>query len=80
MQALDDFRLELGEGPGYDPLTDTAWWFDIPARRLYTRVLAENRTIRHDLPVAASAMADTGDGQRAPFAGRGRFDPTVRVG
>ena len=27
-------RCHLGEGPTYDATTDTAWWFDIPERRL----------------------------------------------
>lgn len=73
MQALDGYRLELGEGPGYDPLTDTAWWFDIPARQLYTRVLTRGTTIRHDLPVAASALAVVEDGRHLLVAENGLY-------
>lgn len=59
MVALDAHRLELGEGPGYDPATDLAWWFDIPARRLFTRQIAAGETMMHELPITASAMAVT---------------------
>ncbi|OLP59687.1 hypothetical protein BJF93_07265 [Xaviernesmea oryzae] len=48
---------QLGEGPGYDPATDTAWWFDILNRDLH-RLHWESRrleTIR--LPGMASMMA-----------------------
>ena len=47
----------LGEGPTYDPDTDTAWWFDISGRKLMERPLASDRAIAHDLPLMASAMA-----------------------
>jgi sugar lactone lactonase YvrE len=81
MRVLDDHRLELGEGPGYDPATDTAWWFDIPARRLYTRVLSGGGTQVHDLPLAASAMAATGDGRQLLVAEDGLYlrDPGTGV-
>lgn len=72
-QVLDDHRLELGEGPGYDPLTDTAWWFDIPARRLYTRTVTGGETQAHDLPFAASAMAVTADGRQLLVAENGLY-------
>ncbi|MDO5642929.1 MAG: SMP-30/gluconolactonase/LRE family protein [Paracoccus sp. (in: a-proteobacteria)] len=73
VQVLDDHRLELGEGPGYDPATDTAWWFDIPARRLYTRILSEGQTRRHDLPFAASALTITHDGRQLLVAENGLY-------
>ncbi|MGX1307340.1 sugar lactone lactonase YvrE [Amorphus suaedae] len=49
--------LELGEGPRYDPATDTAWWFDIIGKALYEHRFAGAETIRHDLPMMASAVA-----------------------
>lgn len=73
MQPLDNSRSELGEGPGYDPRTDTAWWFDILSRRLYTRVIADGVTIRHDLPFAATAMAATPDGRQLLVAEDGLY-------
>lgn len=73
MHVLDEFRLELGEGPGYDPRTNTAWWFDIPARKLFTRVLTEGVTACHGLPLAASAMAVTDDGRQLLVAEDGLY-------
>lgn len=73
MRLLDAHRLTLGEGPGYDPASDTAWWFDISERRLFTHRLAEGRTIVHDLPVAASAMAVTPDGRQLVVAEGGLY-------
>ena len=68
MTVLDDYRLELGEGPGYDPVSGLAWWFDIVGRRLYTRAEAGRgcggATQVAGLPLAASAMAITEDGAR----------------
>lgn len=73
VQVLDDHRLELGEGPGYDPASDTVWWFDIPARRLYTRTVSGGGTQVHDLPFAASAMAVTPDGRHLLVAEDGLY-------
>ncbi len=73
MVALDEHRLELGEGPGYDPATDLAWWFDIPARRLFTRRMAGGTTQLHDLPLTASAMAVTLGGRHLLLAEDGLY-------
>lgn len=73
MRIIDDHRLTLGEGPGYDPATGTAWWFDISEHRLFTRVLSERQTITHDLPFAASAMAMTADGRQLVVAEGGLY-------
>lgn len=73
MQAIDDNRLELGEGPGYDPATDTAWWFDIVGKQLYTRTLSEPRTRIHALPFMASAMAVVADGRQLLVADNGLY-------
>src|SRR5690606_14631074 len=50
MVTIDANRLQLGEGPGYDPATDLAWWFDIPGKRLFLRSLSQGETQVHDLP------------------------------
>lgn len=63
MVTIDANRLQLGEGPGYDPSTDLLWWFDIPGRRLFLRNLSQGKTQVHDLPRAASAMAVTKEGR-----------------
>lgn len=74
---LSDIACELGEGPSYDPATDTLWWFDIVGRKLLEKRLAEGPTIVHALPVMASAIAFTEDGSQVLATERGveRRDP-----
>jgi sugar lactone lactonase YvrE len=55
---------QLGEGPGYDPATDTAWWFDILACRLFTLSMKSRDLQEVVLPGMASMMAVTGDGRQ----------------
>ena len=55
----------LGEGPTYDPATDTAYWFDILDRKLFEHergagypkeraaIMAKNRGILKDLKAAS---------------------------
>jgi sugar lactone lactonase YvrE len=50
-------RCQLGEGPTYDALTDTAWWFDILAGRLYQAELGSGLVRSHPLGRMASALA-----------------------
>ncbi|MGU3359591.1 SMP-30/gluconolactonase/LRE family protein [Methylobacterium sp. M6A4_1b] len=53
---LDAPRCHLGEGPCYDPHSDTAWWVDILERRLFAAPLAGGTARLHALPVMASAV------------------------
>lgn len=55
--VLVDTRLTLGEGPTYDPATDTAWWFDILGKGLIEHRFATGQTITHALPVMGSVLA-----------------------
>ncbi|SOC35029.1 sugar lactone lactonase YvrE [Rhizobium subbaraonis] len=48
---------ELGEGPSYDPATDTAWWFDIKGRKLHELHLGSATKRVHDLPFMGSVFA-----------------------
>ena len=57
ISLLDAPRCHLGEGPSYDPATDTAWWVDILERRLFEAPLAGGAVRVHALPVMASAVA-----------------------
>src|SRR5262249_11519937 len=54
--VLCDERCHLGEGPTYDALTSTAWWFDIIERRLFEARLGSGRTTIHSLGVMGSAL------------------------
>lgn len=47
----------LGEGPTYDPHTDTAWWFDIIGQKLFEYPLAGGTAKIHDLPAMSSVLA-----------------------
>ncbi|GGA89872.1 gluconolaconase [Brucella endophytica] len=51
-----DIVCELGEGPGYDPLTNTVWWFNILAGRLMEKSWPDGETKVHDLGMKASAL------------------------
>lgn len=73
MTPLDPHRLELGEGPGFDPASGTAWWFDIPARRMYLHTPGAGTTRVVELPFAASAMAVTPDGRHLLVAEDGLY-------
>lgn len=55
---------ELGEGPAYESVTDTAWWFDIVGCTLYEHRLAEHRTYAHTLPRMASVVAAVDSGRQ----------------
>lgn len=77
MDVLDPRRLELGEGPGYDPVSDTAWWFDIEGRTVCLYEFATERAAWHSLPLAGSALAVMEDGSKIVAAEDGlyRFSP-----
>lgn len=57
IELLDDTVCELGEGPAYDPLSDTLFWLDIAGKRLLGRNVADGITHVHELPCMASAIA-----------------------
>ncbi|NPU67081.1 SMP-30/gluconolactonase/LRE family protein [Bradyrhizobium sp. 83012] len=49
-------HCHLGEGPTYDPATDTAWWFDIREGLLFEASIASGEVRRHVLGKMASAL------------------------
>lgn len=55
--VLSQHRCELGEGPSYDPLTDTLYWFDIVHGHLLAQPRGADRTEVHPLGEMASALA-----------------------
>ena len=63
VSVLSDHACELGEGPSYDPVSDTLYWFDIVNGLLLEKRLGEDRTIATKLGQMASAQAII-DGER----------------
>ena len=59
-----DTKLELGEGPTYDPFTDTVSWFNILGRQLHEKHLPTGRKTVHALPLMASVVARIDDGRQ----------------
>jgi sugar lactone lactonase len=53
---LSSERCHLGEGPTYDPATDTAWWFDIREAKLFEARLGSGEIRVHPLGRMASAL------------------------
>ncbi len=60
-KVLCDTPLLLGEGPSYEPETDTIWWFNILGRELHELHLASGRKSVHPLPRMASVVARIDD-------------------
>ena len=61
---IDAPLCTLGEGPTYDPHTDTAWWFDILGRKLYSLAMNATSPVVHDLPVMGSVLARVDDARQ----------------
>lgn len=78
--VLDHPPCELGEGPTYDPHTDTAWWFDITGRALHEYCFAAARLRVHPLPFAASALARVDARRQALFTEAGLVLRDVTTG
>ena len=57
VSVLSDIACHLGEGPTYDPATDTFFWFDIREKKLLEKHMPDGAVKVHDLPVMASALA-----------------------
>lgn len=52
-----DHIAELGEGPGYDPLSGNVWWFDIIGHKLFEKNWQTGALEISDLGMKASALA-----------------------
>ena len=63
VSVFSDHICELGEGPSYDPATDTLFWFDIVNGKLLEKPLAGALKI-HDLGVMASAITVIDDARQ----------------
>jgi len=57
VSIVSDIACHLGEGPSYDPQSDTLYWFDIRERKLLEKRWPDGAVKVHDLPFMASALA-----------------------
>ena len=56
-KILSSTLCELGEGPSFDPDTDTLWWFDILGKTLHELEIESGKERAHPLPVMGSVLA-----------------------
>lgn len=79
-EVLCSARLTLGEGPTYDVLTDTAYWFDIVGRQLHALHLTSGAKQVHALPLMASVLARIDDERQMIATEDGLFLRDVATG
>ena len=72
-KTLCEAGLFLGEGPTYDPTTDTAYWFNIIGKELHELQLSTGRKTVHALPVLCSVLARIDDRRQAIASEKGLF-------
>lgn len=73
ISIFHDAPCEIGEGPGFDPRTNTVWWFDILAGRLFEKSLGGGEAQVHSLGQMASALAAIDDGRQLVLTETGLF-------
>lgn len=79
VSIFSDHVCELGEGPSYDPATDTLFWFDIVNGRLLEKPLAGALKV-HDLGLMASAIAVIDDARQLIATEKGLYVRDVATG
>jgi sugar lactone lactonase YvrE len=62
--ALSNVHDHLGEGPTYDPATDTAWWLNILDSELVELHLESGKRTVHKLPCMGSVVARVDGGRQ----------------
>lgn len=80
VSILSDHTCHLGEGPTYDPATDTLFWFDIVGKKLLEKRIGGGETIVRDLPEMMSALAVVNDGNQLLFGESGLSLRDVKTG
>jgi sugar lactone lactonase YvrE len=80
VSVFSDHVCQLGEGPSYDPATDTLYWFDIVNGLLLEKRLSGGATTAHELGRMASAIAIIDDRRQLIAAETGLFVRDVASG
>ena len=79
VSVFSETACRLGEGPTYDPASDTLYWFDIVERKLLEKNLS-GPEVRHSLPEMASALAVIDANRHLVFTETGLHVRDVRSG
>src|SRR5262245_59695497 len=77
---FSDVVCELGEGPSYDPVTGTLFWFDIVGKKLLEKKYPDGAAVAHDLPVMGSAIATIDEDRQLLVAEGGIYVRDARTG
>ena len=80
VEVFSDTKCELGEGPTYDPASDTLYWFDIVGKALLQKPASGGDTVSHALPMMASALAVIDDGRQLLATEKGLYVRDVASG
>ena len=70
----------LGEGPTYDPATNTAWWFNIKGQELHELHLETGRKAVHNLPFLGSVLAVIDPSRQLVATDQGLFVRDAQTG
>lgn len=72
-KVLTEDRMELGEGPTYDPLSGTLFWFDILGKTLCAFDVTSGSLTRHTLPFLGSVLAVVDETRQLIASDQGLF-------
>jgi len=72
-KALIEDRMELGEGPTYDALTGTLYWFDILGKSLCAFDVDAGKLTSHSLPFLGSVLAVVDEKRQLIASDQGLF-------
>ncbi|NKK82528.1 SMP-30/gluconolactonase/LRE family protein [Rhizobium leguminosarum] len=79
-KTLCNTNSVLGEGPTYDPDSNTVWWFNILGKELHELNLSTSEKKVHPLPVMASVLARIDAGRQLIATEEGLFVRDVANG
>ncbi|MGO6906227.1 SMP-30/gluconolactonase/LRE family protein, partial [Rhizobium ruizarguesonis] len=79
-KTLCNTNSVLGEGPTYDPDSNTVWWFNILGKELHELNLSTGAKNVHPLPVMASVLARIDDGRQLIATEEGLFVRDIASG
>lgn len=72
-RVLTEDRMELGEGPTYDPLSGSLFWFDILGKRLCELDVKAGGLKQHALPFLGSVLAVIDESRQLIASDQGLF-------